>query len=355
MRKTLLNLIICAVLIICFSCGKKTDVKPKTTSTPPPVTSVASIEKITSQFVDSPVYGLNILGDDGVLKETDHEGKFECNKGEIIKFFIAERLYIGESTCNEKIFIDQLGSNDSEVTNRLSALLLKLNINADESLIDISGLSSYQTPTDLQLLFASKATDSSLIGKIDSVISLIKNSDQTTIFGNESNLTILKNAAKEHMSKSVAKYSSIKPSETDKIGTLSNWLNTKSSSLTTIDLSYGNVFPTVVTPGSGDYCPAGLGAIGVSLFSENINSEKKYYLNTVGYINGLKGELSRTRILTERATNIFTIRYGSDLTLKGTISLLLNASSQSLSGTIKLNYLRNDYSVRAHCEYLIDF
>ena len=356
MKNIYLNSIILFLLITLFSCGKKDTTKNTVVLPPPLISSIPTAEKITSRFIDSPVYGLDVLGDDGIKKQTDGEGKFECNVGEIVKFFIAKNLYIGESICNEKIFINQLGTNDPEVTNRISSLLLRLNrnISSPTTLIDITDLNEHD-PINLQSYFSSAVLDSSIYSNINNILNNIKNSDSVVLYTNESNYTSLKNAASTHISNSILNYSSIRSSEVSVNGSLSNWIDTKASSGIIIDLVYGNVYPTVVASNIGSYCPSGLGALGVSLTSENLGNNKAYYLNTLGYTNGIRGVLSKNRILSERATNIFNIPYGSDLMLKGAISLLLNSDSQSIRGVIKLNYIQSNTSTVARCEYSINF
>lgn len=358
-----LNILFLTILTIMISsCGKKAEVKSKASAfIPPVVTSIPSAEKIIAQFIDSPVIGLDYSGDDGIIRQTGIDGKFECNNGELISFYIAGKLYIGESSCNEKIFLEQLGSNDTSVINRIAALMLRLNRSLDaDSSIDLSNLNQYSSKLDLRASFGTETTDAAIYFNLDGVLNSIKNSDQIQPFGSAENFTSAKNLAKDHVALSVLSHSDVKASETNTAGTFTNWLESKSSNGSIIDLAYGNVFPTVSSVNGQEYCPSGLGALGISLYGENSSNGnggtlRKYFLNTLGYKNGIRTELSRTRILTNRATNVFNIASGANETLKGTVSVFLNKDNKSLGGIIQLNYRYNDTSVlKAHCEYILD-
>jgi hypothetical protein len=70
-------------------------------------------EFIDAQFIDDPVKGLEFVAASGNNGKTGNQGKFKCKKGEKVGFEIAG-LDLGEAVCGERIFVDDLVSDDPE-------------------------------------------------------------------------------------------------------------------------------------------------------------------------------------------------------------------------------------------------
>ncbi len=66
---------------------------------------------IDSQFIDDPVKGLEVVADSALSSKTGTLGKFKCKKGEKVKFKL-KGLELGEAVCGDKIFVDDLSSDE---------------------------------------------------------------------------------------------------------------------------------------------------------------------------------------------------------------------------------------------------
>ena len=93
---------------------------------------------ISSQFIDSPVKGLNISGSVSGNSKTGALGRFSCSPGEVITFLI-RNLEIGKSTCgSEKVYLDDVVSSLDRKSDKVALILQSLSSTNIATEIDLS-------------------------------------------------------------------------------------------------------------------------------------------------------------------------------------------------------------------------
>jgi hypothetical protein len=117
---------------------------------------------IASQFIDSPVKGLDVDGSVSGRSQTGSNGKFSCISGEIITFRLRD-LLIGSSNCGEKIYLDEVAL--SENADRIASVLQSLSTTSpDSGLIDLS-----QIPSQTSLIALDLSSDNATISSINAL------------------------------------------------------------------------------------------------------------------------------------------------------------------------------------------
>lgn len=86
----------------------------------------SSVGKISSQFIDDPVVGLNYAGTFGSKGVTGKNGSFSCFPGEIVIFKLGTNIDLGEAVCGDMVFLQNLSSKDH--ASKVGALLQSFGI-----------------------------------------------------------------------------------------------------------------------------------------------------------------------------------------------------------------------------------
>ncbi len=99
---------------------------------------VSSLNKsINTQFLDSPVRGLNVLSEDGeTTTVTGSGGSFSCLTGQLVDFKLGN-LSLGKAACSDRIFITEIVKGDFNKAAGLGSILQVLG-GDDEVELDVS-------------------------------------------------------------------------------------------------------------------------------------------------------------------------------------------------------------------------
>lgn len=107
--------------------------------------------EIESQFIDDPVKGLEFVTSAGSNGKTQALGKFKCIKGEKVGFKIAG-LELGEAVCGERIFVDDLESDEPDHSpEKVAAIIQSFGVPGSDQ-IDLSVAVEKMSPTALAAL-----------------------------------------------------------------------------------------------------------------------------------------------------------------------------------------------------------
>ncbi len=87
--------------------------------------SIGGSTTISSQFIDSPVKGLDVEAEKSGKMKTGNQGRFNCESGESITFYLRD-LKIGSTTCGEsKIYLDDVVPSNN-TADKFAAILQSL-------------------------------------------------------------------------------------------------------------------------------------------------------------------------------------------------------------------------------------
>lgn len=107
--------------------------------------------EIEAQFIDDPVKGLEFVTSAGSNGKTQALGKFKCIKGEKVGFKIAG-LELGEAVCGERIFVDDLESDEPDHSpEKVAAIIQSFGVPGSDQ-IDLSVAVEKMSPTALAAL-----------------------------------------------------------------------------------------------------------------------------------------------------------------------------------------------------------
>ena len=134
-----------------------------------PGTSAGS--DIEAQFIDDPVKGLEFVSASGSNGKTKALGKFKCKKGERVGFKIAG-LELGEAICGEKIFVDDLISDDpNHSPEQVAAIIQSFAVAGTDELDLTTAVESMPANALAGLVFEANDADfkTSLEDKVDDI------------------------------------------------------------------------------------------------------------------------------------------------------------------------------------------
>lgn len=159
---------------------------------------------ISSQFIDSPVKGLDVEAEKSGKKKTGNNGSFTCESGELITFYLRD-LKIGSTTCGEsKVYLDDVVPSNS-TADKFAAILQSLSKTGSGDL-DLSHI-----PDDHKI---SEKVDFSDESSILSSIDTIKADFPEVVF--EPKVTSLA-AAREHVNQNLPDLSSANATALDSL------------------------------------------------------------------------------------------------------------------------------------------
>ena len=117
---------------------------------------------ISSQFIDSPVKGLNLKGSVSGSSKTVAEGRFNCKTGEEVTFYL-RNLEIGSTTCGKTaVYLDDVVS-DVAKADKFASVLLSLSSTDTNSSIDLSKIPEEH---DVKGAIDMSVDEATLLGKI---------------------------------------------------------------------------------------------------------------------------------------------------------------------------------------------
>lgn len=360
------QLIISCLTLILVSCG------PKKTTMIPNGNEIVVYPKneITSTFYDAPVKGLSlgIRSELGVYRydKTDATGSFKCYPGEIVSFYLSNTFLgdgqpnpkngvkLGQAACADKIFISQLNDNEENV-NTLAALLLKLNVSADNKIIDLGTIDNVEYSSDLNYEIDSQSGFN--YDSANNILQILR--PDISPMETEDDWLRQKTLASSHV-KSVELEASDTSDDTTKGDIRLKTLLDKIITSYGGGLSFSGSNSVNLSSTSENNFSCGYDLAGVSLLIQKVSRTEEGRVLSDYYVSGkLQTGVSsnievvhKTKITSKMVSSIIDMKYGSTNWL-GTFTMVPKSDYKGISG--RFTFTRTSGADTKLCDFAVDF